>query len=183
MEDWFKSETVIYLDCVINGSSSGSDYTLDAASRNIELDIEFRKLYYGVEADVDEYLKGNSDDIIESFGEKLRLLRTQNDERCGKIGTSADKTTRLEKCMEEIAKWFQNDTLAFLERVLTDDRDDPEYSACTVCKNLDLVVEFQRLFYGNNYRDISDYLIKNGYSVDRIDLLNHLKIKEEQERS
>lgn len=85
---------------------------------------------------------------------------------------------KLKECIEEIEKWFRFDTITLLDCVLTDDLKDPEYSANTVYYRLEDTIEFQALYYGVKYHDVTDFLIKNGYSNDDIDLLNQKRIDE-----
>lgn len=89
----------------------------------------------------------------------------------------------LNSCMEKIEKWFRFDTMTLLDCVLTDDPVNPEYSANTAYYRLEEIVTFQRLFFGVNYSDVSDYLLKNGYSAEDIDLLYRKRIEENKRHS
>ena len=85
---------------------------------------------------------------------------------------------KLNNCIEEIAKLFLYDSLVLLDCVLEDDPIDPKYSANTVCNRLEKCLLFQKLYYQDSVMDLSDFLIKKGYSQEDIELL---KIKQEEE--
>ena len=89
----------------------------------------------------------------------------------------------LKTCMEKIEKWFRFDTITLLDCVLTDDAVNSEYSANTAYYRLEEIVNFQRLFFGVNYSGVSDYLLKNGYSAEDIDLLCRKRIEENKRHS
>ena len=181
---WFDSETFIYLDCVICDDYVDPNYSANIAYKNLELDIEFQELYYGVKyKDVADYLIKNRYSVEEiKLLNKLRFEEEQkyhaNKPECF---SPKDKDDKLSCCIEKIAEWFRNDTFRFIDLVLADDRDDPEYSANSAYHNLELVVEFQKLYYGVEYKDADDCLIKNGYSVEQIKLLEQLRIEEKED--
>ena len=82
-------------------------------------------------------------------------------------------------CIELIEKWFRYDTFIFLDCVLTDDENNPEYSANTVYKYFSQIVIFQNQYYGKNYKSVEDFLLANGYSIDDINLLKNKRISED----
>ena len=86
-------------------------------------------------------------------------------------------------CIEKIEKWFRFDTITMLDCVLTDDTLDPEYSANTVFYRLEEILNFQRQYMGVMYNDVTEYLLKNGYSNDDVNLLNQKRIYETQRYS
>ena len=83
------------------------------------------------------------------------------------------------KCVENIEKLFWYDTVTFLDCVLTDDEQDPQYSAITVYGRLEMVVEFEKLYLGKENDDVNSLLLDNNYTQDDIEMLNK---KMEQER-
>lgn len=89
----------------------------------------------------------------------------------------------LKLCIENIEKWFDSDTIILLDCVLTDDPDDPEYSANTAYYRLEDIIHFKELYYGVKYKDVADYMLKNGYSQEDIQLLNHKRIEENKRHS
>ena len=91
-----------------------------------------------------------------------------------------NKRYELHPCVEEIEKWFRFDTIILLDCVLTDDETNPEYSANTVYFRLEKIVDFQEQYFGVSYNDVTDYLLKNGYSSEDVELLNRKRIYENQ---
>lgn len=91
-----------------------------------------------------------------------------------------NKKNELNSCIEKIEKWFRFDTIILLDCVLTDDVTNPEYSANTVYYRLEEVVNFQNQYLNIIYNDVADYLLKNGYSHNDIELLNQKRINENQ---
>ena len=87
----------------------------------------------------------------------------------------------VHECIERIEKWFLSDTFIFLDEVLTDDENDPEYSANTAYSRLQYIVDYHRLYLGDNVRDVEDFLLKNRYSKEDVDLLKQ-KCREETAR-
>ena len=87
----------------------------------------------------------------------------------------------FKECIEEIFKWFSSETFILLDSVLTDDKENPEFSANTVLANLENMVSFERLYYGREYDSISDYLLKNHYKQEDIDDLLRLQQVELEE--
>lgn len=76
------------------------------------------------------------------------------------------------KCVEQIEKLFWYDTVTFLDCVLTDDEQDPQYSAITVYGRLEMVVEFEKLYSGKENYDVNSLLLDNNYTQDDIDILS-----------
>ena len=91
--------------------------------------------------------------------------------------------TKLNECIERIEECFRYDTITLLDCVLTDDPIDPQYSANTAYYRLEDVVNFQELYFGIEYHDVTDFLLKNGYSSDDADLLNRKRADEIQRHS
>lgn len=86
---------------------------------------------------------------------------------------------KLSPCIEKIEKWFEYDTIALLDCVLTDDANDPEYSANTVFYRLEQVVDYHNQYQNAAYADVTDYLLKNGYSSNDVELLNQKRTEED----
>lgn len=91
-----------------------------------------------------------------------------------------DNKNELKSCVERIEKWFRFDTITLLDCVLTDDTVNPEYSANTVYYRLEEIVNFQNQYFGIIYKDVEDYLLKNGYTREDVDLLKQKQIDEEK---
>lgn len=86
---------------------------------------------------------------------------------------------KLSPCIEKIEKWFEYDTITLLDCVLTDDANDPEYSANTVFSRLEQVVDYHNQYQNAAYTDVTDYLLKNGYSSNDVELLNQKRNEED----
>lgn len=81
-------------------------------------------------------------------------------------------------CIERIEKLFFYDTLVLLDCVLADDRKEPEYSANSVYQRLEECLLFQNLYFQDQINSVSDFLKKNGYSDEDVDLLSFKKADE-----
>ena len=92
------------------------------------------------------------------------------------------KKYELDPCIVKIEKWFESDAIILLDSVLTDDSVEPEYSANTAYLRLEMIVDFHKLYLGEVYRDVSDYLLKHGYTNEDVDLLNKKRIDEDQRK-
>ena len=71
-----------------------------------------------------------------------------------------------------------SDVFILLDNVLTDDVEEPEFSANTVCLRLKQIIKFRKLWFGSaslpleiNEKDIQDYILSKGYSHDDVELL------------
>ncbi len=82
-----------------------------------------------------------------------------------------DISHELKECIERIFAFHKSETLIFLDCVLEDSVDHPEYSANTVINNLSDIVMFERLYYGKAYTGIEAFLKEAGYSDADIQLL------------
>ncbi len=73
-------------------------------------------------------------------------------------------------CIEKMEKLFLYDTITLLDCVLTDDPDDPEYSANMAYSRLETVMKFQSLYFGEKTNDVASFMLKEGYTQDDVDL-------------
>lgn len=60
-------------------------------------------------------------------------------------------------CIEDIVGWYTSDVFILLDNVLTDDMEEPEFSANTVCLRLKQIIYFRRLHHSsaNLYLEIN----------------------------
>ncbi len=93
----------------------------------------------------------------------------------------------LAECIEYIVGWYTSDTFILLDKVLTDDMVEPEFSANTVWRRLKEIVEFEKLYFLPikasmlvTEDDINCYLISNGYRENDIRLLRDKRIYEQK---
>ena len=91
-----------------------------------------------------------------------------------------NKKYKLNPCVEKIEKWFRFDTFTLLDCVLTDDEANPEYSANIVYYRIEEILNFQKQYGSVLYDDVRDYLLKNGYSSEDVELLNLKRSSEDQ---
>lgn len=87
----------------------------------------------------------------------------------------------LLKYIKKIVRLFYYDTIELLDDVLSDDSDDPEYSANAVYKRLQLVRSFHGLFYHCDVPSLDTILEQGGYKLDDI-LRFHKKCEAEKKR-
>lgn len=86
----------------------------------------------------------------------------------------------LHECIERIVKRYWSETIIFLDNVLTDDPDDPEYSANTVYRCFEDIITFRNLYYGENIPNVAEYLRSIGYSEEDITLLDQQRADEKR---
>lgn len=75
----------------------------------------------------------------------------------------------LLQCIEEIAKIYTYDTVTLLDYVLTDDEEDPQFSANTVYRRILTAIEFRKLYYGVEI-SVNDFIAGSGNSDEDISL-------------
>lgn len=90
-----------------------------------------------------------------------------------------NKKEKIAPFVTRIVEWFESDAIILLDRVLTDDPVEPEYSSNTAYNRLKLVVEFQNVYRGKAYSDVEDYLLTSGYTKKDVDLLNQKRAEED----
>ncbi len=79
---------------------------------------------------------------------------------------------------EKIIKWFLSDSIELLDLVLSDNHNDPEYSANTAYNRIKLYAEYEASQNNVTARSVEDYLKDWGYSDEDIKLLNELRKEE-----
>lgn len=94
------------------------------------------------------------------------------DRGCKWLADNVLNMVELCQCIERIEEKFRFETFILLDRVLTDDPIEPEYSANTAYACLEDIVTFHRLYFGENIADISDFLKKNEYEMSDIELFD-----------
>lgn len=88
------------------------------------------------------------------------------------------KKILMKQCIKDIAEWFINDSIEVLDNVLSDDLNDPQYSANTAYHRLELYLLFSSLENSDNLITVNDYLVDSGYSKADIELLHIMRRKE-----
>lgn len=78
---------------------------------------------------------------------------------------------QLWDCIERIERLYCDDTITLLDYVLTDDPDDPQYSANTAYHCLEETVLFERLHFQSEIKSVKEYLLAKGYGKEDIELL------------
>ena len=101
-------------------------------------------------------------------------------EREWKCLVHIDKNAELCECIQTVEKWFWYDTITLLDCVLTDDTNNPEYSANTVYRRLEEHIKFLRLYQGEQIDSIATVLLQDGYTAQDIELLNQKRCRENQ---
>jgi hypothetical protein len=81
--------------------------------------------------------------------------------------------------IRDIINWFEGDTIKFVDRVMSDDKTNPEYSAVT-CGNRIITLIMVKEGYSNKYKAIKDYLLDSGYGKEDINIFMESREKEKQ---
>ena len=85
----------------------------------------------------------------------------------------------LKECISYICDWYHSDTIEFLDLVLCDDLDDPQYSAITAINRLWIYLQYKRATEENFAHDkVSTMILSMGYTQDDIALLRTMAQKE-----
>lgn len=79
--------------------------------------------------------------------------------------------------IKDIIHWFEGDTIKFIDRVMSDDLLEPEYSAVTCSNRIIRIIQVK-----NNterkYETIEEYLSSIGYSEKDINIFMRSREKE-----
>lgn len=76
-------------------------------------------------------------------------------------------------------KWYFSDSIELLDKVLTDDEFDPNYSAITAYERLKMYVEYMKMVHKDFvYISVDDILQNGGYDENDIRLLHYKMNKE-----
>lgn len=79
--------------------------------------------------------------------------------------------------IKDIIQWFEGDTIKFIDRVMSDDLLEPEYSAVTCSNRIIRIIQVK-----NNterkYETIEEYLSSIGYSEKDINIFMRSREKE-----
>ena len=90
----------------------------------------------------------------------------------------SDNKDVADKCLERIVKLFLYDTITLVDLVLTDDPDDPQYSANAAWDRLSDYLTYQE-FHSHQQLSVVEYLLKEGgYSQEDVELF--LRKKEQE---
>lgn len=86
-------------------------------------------------------------------------------------------TDMREKIFEDIIDWFEGDTIQFIDKVLSDDILNPEYSAITCSNRITRLIQLENGIK-KRYETIEDYLSFSGYSKEDIKIFMTKREKE-----
>ena len=87
----------------------------------------------------------------------------------------------IEKCTCQIVRLFYYDSITLLDKVLSDNINDPEYSANTARNRLEMVLTYYNLKNENKICSIVEFLKQIGYSAEDISILQ-IKCERETQR-
>ncbi len=79
--------------------------------------------------------------------------------------------------INRIIDWFEGDVIKFIDEVLSDNQDDPEYSAVT-CSNQIITLIKVKEGYKEKYESVEEYLYNIGYDGKCIEIFTTSKNKE-----
>ncbi len=82
-----------------------------------------------------------------------------------------------EDVMKDIIHWFEGDTIKFIDRVISDDLLEPEYSAITCSNRIIRLIQIENEFE-KKYKTIEEYLSSIGYSKNDIEIFMKSREKE-----
>ena len=82
-----------------------------------------------------------------------------------------------EDVMKDIIHWFEGDTIKFIDRVISDDLLEPEYSAITCSNRIIRLIQIENEFR-KKYKTIEEYLSSIGYSKNDIEIFMKSREKE-----
>lgn len=83
------------------------------------------------------------------------------------------------KEIEYIIKCFEWDTNRFIDLVLNDNLDDPEYSAVTCCNRIITLIKVKEV-YKEEFKSIENYLEDIGYNKEDIKIFIESRDKESE---
>ena len=71
---------------------------------------------------------------------------------------------------DRIVQWYLSDTIKFVDLVLSDAEDDPQYSVVTLCNRIKIYTRYIELTTGKALT-VSDFLTESGYIQSDIDFI------------
>ena len=72
--------------------------------------------------------------------------------------------------VDRIVQWYLSDTIKFVDLVLYDSKDDPQYSAVTLCNRIKTYARYIELTVGKALT-VSEFLAESGYIQSDIDFI------------
>lgn len=82
-----------------------------------------------------------------------------------------------EEIINDIIHWFEGDTIAFIDKVMSDDILNPEYSAITCSNRIIRLIQIENETE-KKYETIEEYLKTTGYSEKDIKIFMESREKE-----
>ncbi len=173
--DFYQSETLIYLDGVVDTATLSEDYAQGYSPMygyyRINLCRRFETLFYGKNAcTVSEYMLQHGYTLEQYVC--LQRKCTMEQETMHKNELQLTDELDLHGCMDALAvDFFKNESIALLDLVLKDHPEEPEYSPKTAYRLLDLSRQYEVLYHGRNIPDVKALILGNGYSEKDYSLL------------
>ena len=168
----YESETIIRLDTASSGAWINENGFIEQVCERIRDCANYDSLYSGLEyRDLTQYIKAQPypEEEITSFLQRLNEAGFIKESEEPAVFEREDAEGQLHTCIQQIADRFLKwDALPLLDRVLTDDKDEPEYSAITASKWIELSRQFQVLYYGRSIPDLSAFLEQYGYDQSAV---------------
>lgn len=179
---WYRSNSFIRFDEAITTEDDNSQAVLKQVYARLIDCMTYESLFCGNNYQtLSQYLASQMPkEDVDCFFQLLRdkqITEIQNHPAVMEI-TDADAQRRM--CLEQLASHFIHwDALDLLNHVLADDRKEPEYSAITASKMLEMGRQFQILLFGRHIPDLDSFLAQYGYSKSIARQLNTLCMDEE----
>lgn len=168
---WYHVNTIDLINKFLYFDNINSDEYMSIILKRIELYIDY--LHDPTMTSVMDYLIQNKFDQ-EDTQLFLEKYQTYNPEKPITFIFLKQDNTRPTTLMEIIV-WYEWDFLELLDLVLHDDEEDPQYSAVTTAKKIELYLDYKR---EPELATVQDYLIMKGYSSEEIALFNKKYEKE-----
>ena len=155
-------QTISLLDYFLTDDLENPRFSALATCNRLNEYLLYQELQGNQKKDIPEHLSelGYSQEDID-----LLMARAEQEKKNG--------------CIDRIVKTYFYNVITLLDCVLTDDLEDPQYSAITACNRLNEYLHYQEL-QGDQKKDALEFLGDLGYSQEDIDLLM-AKVEKEKE--
>ena len=163
---WYRSESLIRFDEAVTAENEDAKAILEQVYARMNDCRTYESLFCGNhDQTLPQYLAAQMPkEDVDCFFRLLQenqIAQLPDDPAAGR---EADVDMQRRICLEQLADHFIHwDALDLLDRVLADDEKEPEYSAITASKLLELGRQLQIALYGRRIPDPVSFLSLYGY--------------------
>ena len=179
----FEYDTYSLLDCIFYDDSGEANVSAESVYNRFEIIFMLKKTNCTVSANsLYEWLELDcyNDDDAKAIRKLLEECEKQKKSQSKSV--QRDDKNNLWKHIENVVELYKDDALSLLNSVLSNDPNDPHFSANAVYDRLKNVILFERLHFSADDISVYDWLKTKGYSDKIIELLKRKMLEEDERR-